>query len=356
MPQMVAELVSVEGTWEREIIQMCFTIDEAQIILSMPLSHFGCADHVIWHYTRNGVYSVKSGYLVAQEMNRNGELGRKGGGQTSTNDTMASVRRDLWSLKVPPKLCHFIWRRCQNILAVRTNLQRKGVRLSTGCPFCDCEEETQLEEACTFMRWVVYGLWRISKCRNSVVFEKVVVEPNVALQLLRHQWKEIVKSDKDLFFDNSSGCIGDGTIANGWLKPPFGTIKINCDSAWCNRTSVGGYGWVARDFAGIFKGAGGVGKVFCVSNFMAEAEALWMAVMATVDRGFTVVHVETDSKVLVDMVHGKLQLDATMEAILWDINLIKQQLCSIEVSYTPRAYNKAAHLVVSYVTRMVKEL
>ncbi|XP_070664555.1 uncharacterized protein [Malus domestica] len=163
---------------------------------------------------------------------------------------------------------------------------------------------------------------------------------------------EIVESDEDFSSDNSSGCIGDGTIANGWVKPPFGTIKINCDGAWCNRTSVGGYGWVARDFAGIFKGAGGVGKVFCGSSFMAEAEALRLAVMAAVDRGFHSVHVETDSKVLVDMVHGKLQPDATMDAILWDINLLQQQVVSLTISYTPRACNEAAHLVAAYVTRM----
>ncbi|XP_050133196.1 uncharacterized protein LOC126609285 [Malus sylvestris] len=199
-----------------------------------------------------------------------------------------------------------------------------------------CAKYGKLEEASTFMRWVVCGLWRIWKCRNSVVFGKVVVEPNVALQLLWQQWKEIVESDKDFFFDNSSGCIGDGTIVNGW----------------CNRTSVGGYGWVARDFAGIFKGVGCVGKVFCASSFMAKAAALRLAVMAAVDRGFTIVHVETNSKVLVDMVHGKLQPDATMEAILWDINLIQQQLCYIEVSYTPRACNEAVHLVASYVTRV----
>ncbi|CAN6695291.1 unnamed protein product [Malus baccata var. baccata] len=139
---------------------------------------------------------------------------------------------------------------------------------------------------------------------------------------------------------------------NGVYSPLFGTIKINCDGAWCNRTTVGGYGWVARYFVGLFKGVGGVGNVFCASSFMAEAEALRLAVMAAVDRGFTIVHVETDSKVLVDMVHGKLQPDATMEAILWDINLIQQQLCSIEISYNPRACNEVAHLVASYVTRM----
>lgn len=61
----------------------CFDEQEAKIILGMPLSQFGCPDWLIWHYTRNGAYSMKSGYMVAQEMNQNGELGCKRVGQSS---------------------------------------------------------------------------------------------------------------------------------------------------------------------------------------------------------------------------------------------------------------------------------
>lgn len=106
------------------MIETCFNEQEARHILDMPLSQFGCPNRLIWHYTRNGVYSVKSGYLVAQEMNRNGELGRKGVGQPSRDTNKDSVWRALWQLKVPPKFYHFVWKGCRNIIAMRTNLQR----------------------------------------------------------------------------------------------------------------------------------------------------------------------------------------------------------------------------------------
>ncbi|KAB2597795.1 ribonuclease H protein [Pyrus ussuriensis x Pyrus communis] len=64
MPRMVADMVFIGGTWKREVVERCFNVDEAHIILSMMLSQFGCSDRVIWHYTQNGVYLVKSGYLV----------------------------------------------------------------------------------------------------------------------------------------------------------------------------------------------------------------------------------------------------------------------------------------------------
>ncbi|XP_068304455.1 uncharacterized protein [Pyrus communis] len=102
----------------------------------------------------------------------------------------------------------------------------------------------------------------------------------------------------------------------GWRKPPFGTFKVNCEGAWCSSTGVGGFGWMVRDFAGIFQGAGGVGNVRCVSSVMGEAEAPRAALVACVERGFGVVQVETDSKVLVDMINGILQLEAVIDGIL----------------------------------------
>lgn len=40
-----------------------------------------------------------------------------------------------------------------------------------------------------------------------------------------------------------------------------------------------------------------------------------------------------------------------LDGILWDIALLKQQLCDVDFLYAPRAYNKTTHLVTSFVTR-----
>ena len=62
---------------------------------------------------------------------------------------------------------------------------------------------------------------------------------------------------------------------------------------------------------GIFKCAGGVGNIPCVSSIMAETEAMRAAMLACVERGFQYVQLETDSQVLVDMIHGRLQPKAS---------------------------------------------
>ncbi|KAB2606301.1 ribonuclease H protein [Pyrus ussuriensis x Pyrus communis] len=73
---------------------------------------------------------------------------------------------------------------------------------------------------------------------------------------------------------------------------------------------------------------------------MAEAEAMKAALLACVENGFAMVQVETDSKIMVDMVNGVLQPEAIIKGIMWDF------------LFTPRACNGAAYLMPSYVTRV----
>ncbi|KAB2599357.1 ribonuclease H protein [Pyrus ussuriensis x Pyrus communis] len=44
----------------------CFE-EEGNLILGLPISLAGCKDRVIWHYSRNGDYTVRKGYGVAEK-------------------------------------------------------------------------------------------------------------------------------------------------------------------------------------------------------------------------------------------------------------------------------------------------
>ncbi|XP_070679333.1 uncharacterized protein [Malus domestica] len=194
-----------------------------------------------------------------------------------------------------------------------------------------------------FLRWVVCGLWRIWKCGNRVVFDKIAVDPREAVELFRQHWSDIELAAGE---GGQKACRHDlqvRGVGGSWSKPPFGMIKVNCDGAWCSRTGNGGFGWVARDFAGIFKVARGVGSVPCQSSLMAEAEAMREALLACVERGFEMVQVESDSKNLVDILNGALQNETIIDGIVWDILQLKQQLYSVKFLFTSRAYNGAAH-------------
>lgn len=99
---------SHNGEWYSDIIGRCFVSDEARIILGMPLTKFGCPDKLVWHLTKNGMHSVKSGYWIAQELNRNGELGRKGVRESSARQNKDKVWSSIWRLEVPHELRTFL--------------------------------------------------------------------------------------------------------------------------------------------------------------------------------------------------------------------------------------------------------
>lgn len=184
-----------------------------------------------------------------------------------------------------------------------------------------------------------------------MVLEKTLVEPNVALELLQKQWGEIERCERTQVLHARSSRLGEGDEAPvRWVKPLFRTIKLNYDRAWHKETRRGGFDWVARDFAGIFKGAGRMGNVCCDSSLMAEAEAVLAALVVCVERGFGCVQIETDSKVLVDMLTGVIQSEAAMKSVPWDISHLKQQLNSVEFLFTPHSCNSDAHLVATRVT------
>ncbi|KAM1759921.1 hypothetical protein ACFX12_002853 [Malus domestica] len=215
---MVRDLIDpVSKSWKEEVISAGFNQDEVRQILSILLSKSGCCDKLVWHYTVNGDYSVKTGYGVAMNLMENGALGRKGRGARSEHCTNNLVWKQIWRLQVPNKIKFFIWKCCNNALAVRHNLQRRHMRVENICGVCNTfdEPENHLFFNCEFshrfwfcsplhlnsrelagadflgswdkictrvkntdkgeeiLQKFVFSLWRLWKNRNELVFNGV---------------------------------------------------------------------------------------------------------------------------------------------------------------------------------------
>lgn len=64
--EMVACLIDKETrSWDIDKVKGAFLPHEAEVILGMPLSTWPLEDFVIWTWTTNGKFSVKSAYRVA---------------------------------------------------------------------------------------------------------------------------------------------------------------------------------------------------------------------------------------------------------------------------------------------------
>ncbi|KAF4370862.1 hypothetical protein G4B88_012662 [Cannabis sativa] len=61
-PLYVVDLKLVDGQWDEHFIKAHFNEEDAELILKLPCGSGGVEDKVMWHYAKNGEYSVRSGY------------------------------------------------------------------------------------------------------------------------------------------------------------------------------------------------------------------------------------------------------------------------------------------------------
>ncbi|CAL2239591.1 unnamed protein product [Prunus armeniaca] len=385
--------------WNRDLILRCFNSAEAQTILSLPLSRWGCDDRLVWHFTTHGGYSVHTGYEFALTLWKSGELGGKVEGECSYGNDRKKFWKSIWRLQVPPKIRAFVWRSCQNALAVKGNLRRRSVDVDNTCVLCGCEGESQVhiffrcEHARVFwfgssiqldasqligeefsecwdnllqkyekhrnsqeiLQVVVFGLWRLWKTRNSAVFEGSVMDPTTMVGCLHAQVQEYRAARvaaKPLINELPRPLDRVQQVPTAWTKPPHGWVKANCDGAWLQQTQKGGAGWVIRDSDGWLVQTGGVGGLWGSMALMMEAEAIREALLACIRGRLVYVEIESDSMQLIQMLRGERQVDVAVEAMVFDIKVLAGRLQQVVFLATPRQCNKAAHEVAAFVSRV----
>ncbi|KAM1223553.1 hypothetical protein ACFX2G_043517 [Malus domestica] len=139
---MVSDLIdSFSNSWRVDLITDGFKREDVLLILSIPLSQSGLCDRLVWHHNTNEVYLVKSGYGLAMKLMEDGALGRKGRGAPSEINKHNQVWNKIWSLQVKD----------------RAN-----------------EDEIYQDFA--------FGLWRLWKNRNEVVFNEIHRQPLEVLE------------------------------------------------------------------------------------------------------------------------------------------------------------------------------
>ncbi|XP_012072790.1 uncharacterized protein LOC105634534 [Jatropha curcas] len=119
-------------SWNVDLVRGLFPPDIAAIVLCIKLSHRDCEDKLIWHWTTDGKYTTKSAYHLARNLVFRG--------QTAAHNV---IWKCIWELQVPPKVSHFLWRACHDILPSKSRLHLKGLNIDDRCLACG-EEETDV--------------------------------------------------------------------------------------------------------------------------------------------------------------------------------------------------------------------
>ncbi|KAH6796956.1 hypothetical protein C2S52_021510 [Perilla frutescens var. hirtella] len=248
-------------------------------ILSIPISSTHQEDCIQWIFTKDGHYSVKSGYWTVKKLKD----------VLASRPSSYSHNSDLWnwfwSFNVPPKIKLFIWRCMRGILQTKSKLMARGLDIDPFCSKCgkakenlehvfrDCEWSSFFWEASIFrlqisaqgsflsiQDWIllliknkssefldifVMLLWSIWRLRNHLEFQQ---------HLLSHQecFTIVVLSFLADYQANNRApppSNRESSHCTRWSRPPLGLIKLNSDVSLDPQGSAG-LGGVIRNHNG----------------------------------------------------------------------------------------------------------
>ena len=121
--------------WLEERVTEEFLPHEARAILSIPLSQRRVDDALIWKETNHGNYTTKSAYKMLW---KHATMSKSGPSDPSAH---SAFWKEIWSLRVPTKVRHFVWRACTDSLPTKKNLFTRKVTRSPTCDTCRSEVE-----------------------------------------------------------------------------------------------------------------------------------------------------------------------------------------------------------------------
>jgi hypothetical protein len=121
--------------WNQTLVRAIFRREEADLICSLPICPRPQSERLIWAGSKNGEFSVRSAYHFAKGMAESNE------GSCSNVENCSQAWRKIWNLRGTRVVKTFLWKSCNNILATKSNLYRKGISQDPLCPICGLELE-----------------------------------------------------------------------------------------------------------------------------------------------------------------------------------------------------------------------
>ena len=117
--------------WNSDLIDQKFYPWEADCIKSMPVSFHIDKDALIWPWTPDGVYSVKSAYWILANESLLSQA------RSSNLEALKPLWNGIWRLKLPNKVKHFLWRALNESLPTKFNLCARHVLPDNNCGLCE---------------------------------------------------------------------------------------------------------------------------------------------------------------------------------------------------------------------------
>ena len=331
----------ISNQWDLEVIRDLIEQTDIPLIQKVYLPYQPATDGIIWPYTPDGNYSVKSGYHYI----------------TTTQDaefvppplaSSPALTKKIWPAPIPPKLKHFFWKIGSRIVAVKENLRHRHIPVDPTCPRC-CDNNESSDHAfftCLFSQqvWRLSGspvslttandsllnkletifsfasnnnlpdeqkllpfwvVWRLWKCRNDLLFNKIQYTADEVISKARTDLKEWLDSTVSSQITNFTQITRSGNIRSHWSPPPLGWVKCNYDAADREGPHDSGMGWLIRNKHGTLLEAG-MGKFEGRSTVMeSELSSLIWSMQACSSLGYRNVIFEGDNLSILKYIKGE---------------------------------------------------
>jgi hypothetical protein len=123
-------------SWNIPLIDNIFMQFESDLIKQLPLLQNPSEDKLMWPYTKDGCYSVRTGYNLLKQWQDSSKC------NSANPNTYNKIWKSIWSLHTIPRHKALLWRVANNALPVRSALSHRGIQCSILCPRCLQKEET----------------------------------------------------------------------------------------------------------------------------------------------------------------------------------------------------------------------
>jgi len=365
----VADFIDKEaGCWREDMVRQMFLPVDAEMILRIPLCTSWPADKLIWHFTSNGSFSVRSAYHLLGALMR-------GDHPSSSNGTCQQLWKTIWDLDVPPRIRIFGWKVVVGALATKVNIARRINNFSASCDICghvedseshalfDCPlavevwQESDLD-ATLWKNWPLSAvdrlmkatqlldhqrlgeyvaiMWEVWNERNRVVFGQ---GGTGGRRRLAARAVQFVRGYRD--FQESSGLK---PVIQGapWTPPDPGIHKLNFDAGKIGDECCG-WGFVIRDNQGDVELMGVKQGMGFSSPEVEEARACLFALRIALNRGFRQLIVEGDCQALIGKLKAKSSPNNSLGYFISDILSLSVQFDFLAWSFIRRKGNTVAH-------------
>jgi ribonuclease HI len=382
----VSDLIdNTNQQWKAQLISQNFIPIEAENILKLPLTNTTEDDLICWQGTKDGHYTVRSGYNAQMDW----ETITSAQAQPSNLLQGAHIWNKLWKIKAPPKQLHLLWRILHNVIPTKTNLLTRGIICDSMCPMCNKEPETtnHIFQQCEWARLVWFGcpltittsnvqtlnfsdwlsyillnatnecmqitstiIYSIWLARNKSIFQNKNIPAKEVVDQAMRNLSEYHQHWIENRLSQATHATSGTRNNKSWSPPSLNCHKLNVD-AHLKDDGRWGFGLILRRVDGRCVGA--ATRVCAGSNdvAMAEATGLREAILFVQAHQLSNTTIELDAAIIVNAIARKEFPRTNWGKSIRSSVRVLNQLDNVYVSWVNRKSNQAAHALARWALR-----